>query len=416
MIDLCSLDSEELLSLDNALESIITRVTAVSGTEIIPLPHALGRILARSVTSPIDLPYERNSAMDGYAFNSTEVNLESSFELQLAGTSWAGKPFAGAINEGECLRVFTGAVVPGQLDTVVMQEQVNVIGNTVQFISTIKKGQFIRPAGEDVEAGEPLIDASKRLSAADIGYLAAVGIHHIQVFRPLRIAYLATGDELISPGQPMSSGKIFESNRSLLGSLLNDTAFTITDLGIIKDDKAGLKETLLNAADHHDVIISTGGASVGDADFIKEILDECGRVGFWKIAVKPGKPFAFGWLKDCVFFGLPGNPVSVMVAFDKIVMPALRQMIGARPTTALRIQAVSTENIKKAPGRQEFMRGILSFSKDNRYEVKSAGNQGSHLLSVLSRANCYIDLPATSLGVTAGETVWVEPFSTQIER
>jgi molybdopterin molybdotransferase len=172
------------------------------------------------------------------------------------------------------------------------------------------------------------------LSAADIGYLAAAGIHHIDVFRPLRIAYLATGDELISPGRPLSSGKIFESNRSLLRSLLNDTAFTITDLGIIKDDKTGLKKILLNAADNHDVIISTGGASVGDADFIQEILDECGRVGFWKIAVKPGKPFAFGWLKDCVFFGLPGNPVSVMVAFDKIVMPALRQMSGG-PTNQI---------------------------------------------------------------------------------
>ncbi|MBS3953224.1 MAG: molybdopterin molybdotransferase MoeA [Methylomicrobium sp.] len=415
MIDLCSLDSEKLLSLDDALESIIASVTAVSGTEIIPLAHALGRILALTVTSPIDLPYERNSAMDGYAFNSNEVSLDSSFELELAGTSWAGKTFDGAINRGECLRVFTGAVVPGELDTVVMQEQVKVIDNRVQFPSSIRAGQFIRPAGEDVKAGEPLIEASKRLSAADIGYLAAAGIHHIEVFRPLRIAYLATGDELISPGQPLSSGKIFESNRSLLRSLLNDTAFTVTDLGIVKDDKTGLKEILLNAADNHDVIISSGGASVGDADFIQEILDECGRVGFWKIAVKPGKPFAFGWLKDCVFFGLPGNPVSVMVAFDKIVMPALRQMTGDRPTRALRIQAVSTQNIKKAPGRQEFMRGILSLSEDNRYEVKSAGNQGSHILSVLSRANCYIDLPATSRGVTAGENVWVEPFSTQIE-
>ncbi|MDO9241923.1 gephyrin-like molybdotransferase Glp [Methylicorpusculum sp.] len=416
MIDLCSLDSEKLLSLDHALKNIINSVKAVSGTEIIPLPDALGRILALTVTSPIDLPYERNSAMDGYAFDSTEVNLESSFSLQLAGTSWAGNPFVGVINKGECLRVFTGAVVPGQLDTVVMQEQVKVIDNRVHFPASIRSGQFIRPAGEDIKAGEPLIEATKCLSAADIGYLAAAGIHHVRVRRPLRIAYLATGDELVSPGQPLSSGKIFESNRSLLRSLLNDAAFTITDLGIIKDDKSELKETLLDAADNHDVIISTGGASVGDADFIKEILDDCGRVGFWKIAVKPGKPFAFGWLKDCVFFGLPGNPVSVMVAFDKIVMPALRQMIGARPTSALRIQAVSTENIKKAPGRQEFMRGILSFSEDNRYEVKSAGNQGSHILSVLSRANCYIDLPATSRGVTAGESVWVEPFSIQIER
>jgi molybdopterin molybdotransferase len=414
MIDLCSLDSEKLLSLTNALENIITSVTGVSSTETIPLAHAVGRILALTVTSPIDLPYERNSAMDGYAFNSTEVNLESSFELELAGTSWAGKPFDSAINAGECLRVFTGARVPDQLDTVVMQEQVNVTGKIVHFPASIRSGQFIRPAGEDVKAGEPLIEVTKRLSAADIGYLAAAGIHHIEVFRPLRIAYLATGDELISPGQLLSSGKLFESNRSLLRSLLNDTAFTITDLGIIKDDKTGLKKILLNAADNHDVIISTGGASVGDADFIQEILDECGRVGFWKIAVKPGKPFAFGWLKDCVFFGLPGNPVSVMVAFDKIVMPALRQMSGGRPTRSLRIQALSTENIKKAPGRQEFMRGILSFSEDNRYEVKSAGNQGSHILSVLSRANCYIDLPATSRGVTAGEFVWVEPFSTQI--
>lgn len=411
MIDACSLESSPLLSIDDALDKIKVAVNPVSGTEKLPLNNALGRVLAESVYSPINIPHDRNSAMDGYAFASCDRVDEQAFALSLAGTSWAGQPFQGQMQVGQCVRIFTGAVVPEQADSVIMQEQVQVHGQTVHFPSDTRTLQNIREVGEDVKQGDCLIVQPKKLTAVDLGLLASAGVEQVTVKRQLKIAYFSTGDELVALGQPLESGKIYDSNRTMLGGLLADSCFSVVDLGVISDNRQLLEDSFIEASNNVDVIITTGGASVGEADYVKEILSSCGEVNFWKIAIKPGKPLAFGKIGSCHFFGLPGNPVAVVVTFQQIVAPALRRLSGAPPAKPLRFIATCTAALKKAPGRQEFQRGILSQDEHGEFFVASAGRQGSNILSSMSRSGCYIVLPKECSGVQVGDKVIVEPFS-----
>ncbi|CAG7857063.1 molybdopterin molybdotransferase [biofilm metagenome] len=411
MIDPCSLEPKRLLSLEEALAIINNRIQAVDATEQLSLKNALGRVLAADLYAPINIPYARNSAMDGYAFASKGINLHQPFTLQLIGTSWAGKPYPGSLNAGECIRIFTGAVVPDEADSVCIQEQVIADGEKITFPANVAVQQNIREAGEEFSAGERLCAKHKILSPADLGLIAAAGIKDVPVYRQLHIAFFTTGDELLTLGQPPETGKIYDSNRYTLAGFLADPCYKVSDLGIIPDQKQVLEEQLLHAAETHDVIISTGGASVGDADYINEVLAQCGEVSFWKIAIKPGKPLAFGKIKECYFFGLPGNPVSATVTFQQVVSPALRQLSGAAAGKPMRLWATCTTALKKSAGRQEFQRGILSQSADRQLIVASTGSQGSHILSSMSRANCYIILPIDSKGIQAGEQVLVEPFS-----
>ncbi|CAA9889525.1 Molybdopterin molybdenumtransferase [Candidatus Methylobacter favarea] len=411
MIDSCSPAANALLSLEQALERIRSAINSVPGSEKVTLKNALGRILAQSVYAPVNLPPDRNAAMDGYAFSSADINREHPFTLGLAGTSWAGKPFQGQLQAGQCVRIFTGAVVPEQADSVIMQEQVQADEHIIRFPANTPAGQNIRAAGEDVNRGDLLCAHPKKLTAGDIGLLASAGIHDIAVKRHLKIAFFSTGDELTPLGQALEPGKIYDSNRYSLSGLLADPNYDTVDLGVIPDNKQVLENQLVTASKTYDVIITTGGASVGEADYVKDILDSCGQVNFWKVAIKPGKPLAFGKIGSCWFFGLPGNPVAVITTFQQIVAPALRQLCGAPACKPLRLIATCTTALKKAPGRQEFLCGILTQTGSGEFYVASSGKQGSHMLSSISRANCYIVLAPECTSIRTGGTVTVEPFT-----
>ncbi|SJM95688.1 Molybdopterin molybdenumtransferase [Crenothrix polyspora] len=411
MLDACAPKSKPLLTIPEALEKIRLAIQPIQQSETVALNKALGRILAEPIYSPINMPFDRNSAMDGYAFASTNKPGQSAFTLECVGTSWAGRPFQGQLQKGQCVRIFTGAVLPPETDSVIMQEKVQVDGNTILFPEDTKIHQNVREVGEDVEQGRCLISPPKKLTVPDISLLASVGVAEVIVKRALKVAFFSTGDELVPLDQPLTSGKIYDSNRYTLQSLLADVNITATDMGIIPDDKQLLEDSLVAASKAYDIVITTGGASVGEADYVKEILEHCGEVNFWKIAIKPGKPLAFGKIGASYFFGLPGNPVSVMATFQQIVAPALRQLAGESPSKALRITATCNSLLKKAAGRQDFQRGILTQDDDGNFLVVSSGVQGSNILSSLSRANCYIVLPSECTGVNVGEKVIVEPFS-----
>jgi molybdopterin molybdotransferase len=410
MIDACSQQPQPLLSIDDALKRIQAAAHPVSGTEKRALKDALGRVLAEPVFSPINIPHDRNAAMDGYAFASRDRADGQAFTLTLAGISWAGRPFVSVLQPGQCIRIFTGAVVPNGADSVVMQEQVQARQQTIHFPADTRALQNIREIGEDVKQGACLIAQPKKLTAVDLGLLASAGVDEVTVKRRLKIAYFSTGDELTALGRPLEPGKIYDSNRAMLGGLLTDPGYSVADLGVIPDDKQLLEQRFIEASKAYDVIITTGGASVGEADYVKEILQSCGEVNFWKIAIKPGKPLAFGKIGGCCFFGLPGNPVAVVVTYQQIVASALRQLSGETSAKPLRFTATCTSALKKAPGRQEFQRGILSQDEHGEFFVASAGRQGSNILSSMSQSNCYIVLPKECNGVQAGDRVTVEPF------
>ncbi len=410
MIDLCSLESKPLLSIDDALARIKAAVFPINSTEKLALKNALGRVPAEPVCSPINIPHDRNAAMDGYAFASGDMAEGRAFTLDLAGTSWAGRPFQGQLQAGQCVRIFTGAVVPEQADSVIMQEHVQVHGQVIHFPADTRAQQNVRKIGEDVKQGACLLAEPKKLTAVDLGLLASAGVDEVTVKRQLKIAYFSTGDELTPLGKPLEPGKIYDSNRAMLGGLLLDPAYSVADLGVIPDNKQLLEDSFIEASLNYDVIITTGGASVGEADYVKEILQSCGEVNFWKMAIKPGKPLAFGKIGQCYFFGLPGNPVAVVVTFDQIVAPALRQLSGVLSFKALRFSATCTSALKKSPGRQEYQRGILSQNENGEFFVASAGRQGSNILSSMSQSNCYIVLAEECKGVQAGDKVIVEPF------
>ncbi|MGZ4960218.1 MAG: molybdopterin molybdotransferase MoeA [Methylomonas sp.] len=414
MTNICYSKTAALLSVEQAQHKIRAAIAGIDDQEPIELPQALGRVLAENIVSPINIPPERNAAMDGYAFASADIIQNQPFISEVVGCSWAGKPFTGTVAAGQCIRIFTGAVVPEFADSVIAQELVERHGEQITLPHDTCLYKNIRTAGSDVKQQETLLTAPKRLTACDLALLAAAGVGKIQVKRRLNIAFFSTGDELTSLGNPLLSGQIYDSNRYLLAGLLADPNHDVTDLGIVRDDEQLLEQVLTNAAQQYDAIISTGGASVGEADFVKKILEKCGKVDFWKLAIKPGKPLAFGHIGNCRFFGLPGNPIAVLVTFHKFVQPALRQLAGAPPVTALQLQARCESTVKKSPGRQEYQRGILSQTGPGQFTVKLAGPQDSHQLKVASLANCFIVLDADCSGVEAGQTVTVEPFDTYI--
>ncbi|AEG00789.1 gephyrin-like molybdotransferase Glp [Methylomonas methanica] len=410
MTGICYPKTAALLSVAQARQNIQLAVQSINEHEIIPLPLALGRVLAESVYSAIDIPPQRNAAMDGYAFSSADIAENPEFTLQVVGTSWAGKPYTGPIEKYQCVRIFTGAVVPEFADSVIAQEQVTRDGNTIRLPDDTLPYKNIRAAGSDVVRGEVLITAPQKLTARDLGLLAAAGVVELIVKRQLKVGFFSTGDELTGLENTLQSGQIYDSNRYMLAGLLNDSNYVITDLGVIRDDPPLLEKTLVSAAACFDVLISSGGASVGDADFVKQILQKCGQVNFWKLAIKPGKPLAFGRIGNCWFFGLPGNPIAVLVTYQQFVKPALQQLAGAQPTTPIQLTARCEDELRKSPGRQEYQRGILKQTAPGVFTVTPAGRQDSHQQKVASLANCFIVLDNECGGVGAGDMVTVEPF------
>lgn len=407
-LDPCA--SPEAISLENALERITNQLKPRTSHLFVPLKEALNNVTASDIRSSIDVPDFRNSSMDGYAIAKGSNQHQT---LTVKGTSWAGRPFTETLNPQECIRIFTGAYVPDDCDCVVMQENVTTNGESITIQHAALPNENVRDVGSNVQQGQIIFPKGHRLGPADIGVLASCGLFEIEVYQPLKVGFFSTGDELVGAGHNLNLGQIYDSNRYSLGALLKNMNVEAIDLGILEDDPAVIEQALTDAATTCDVLITSGGVSVGEADFITKTLEKIGRVDLWKIAVKPGKPFTFGHIKDTVFFGLPGNPVSVMVSMDQIVKPALMKMAGLpASTTNFRIKAIAKNTLNKAVGRMEFQRGIAVINEDGQLEVTSVGHQDSHILTSMSKANCYIVLEADITTVNTGEYVKVELFST----
>ena len=399
------------LSFEQALERIQQGVKPLKGRRCVTIREAIGCVLADDVTSPMNVPPFINSAMDGYAVNSTDLTQSSETKLKVIGKSFAGQPFNGKINNGECVRIMTGAVVPDGADTVIMQEHAEVDGDAIKIGNEHKKGQNIRHPGDDFSTGDVIIKAGERLSPTKLGLLASVGVTELNVVRTPVVAFFSTGDELKSVGQTLQPGDIFDSNRYLLFGMLQKMGVQCIDMGVIPDIKEQIELTLKEATNCADVVITSGGASVGEADYIKVILDEIGQVNFWKIAMKPGKPLAFGEINDTLFFGLPGNPVSAIATFYLFVQPTLKLLEGEKAEKSLKLKARCTSKLKKRPGRKDFQRGILSSDENGELIVDTTGIQGSHMLSAMSKANCFIVLDAESGDIEENTLVEVMLFN-----
>ncbi len=399
------------LSCEEALARILAGVEPLAGHERLHIRSALDRILAADIHSPVDVPQHTNSAMDGYAVRLEDLPASGTQRLRIAGSAFAGRPFAGSLAPGTAVRIMTGGALPDGADTVIMQEHARADGDAVIVDGGHKRGQNVRAAGEDLQRGQLVLGAGHRLGPAELGLVASLGIGEVDVRRRVRVAYFSTGDELRSIGESLGPGEIYDSNRYTLHGMLTRFGAEILDLGVVRDTPEAVRAALLEAAADADVVITSGGVSVGEADYIREILASIGEVGFWKVAMKPGRPLAFGHIGQARFFGLPGNPVSVMVTFCQFVEPALTRMAGASHTAPLELTARTTAELRKRPGRTEFQRGILSRGADGELEVSPTGDQGSGILHSMSVADCFIVLPVECGRVEAGTTVRVQPFA-----
>jgi molybdopterin molybdochelatase len=399
-----------LIPLDDALSQMLGRITPLNTSESLPLVQAFGRITARDVVSPLDVPGFDNSAMDGYAVRLSDIATDA--PLMVAGKAFAGQPYHGEWPAGSCIRIMTGAPVPAGCDAVVMQEQTEQTDAGVRFTAPVKAGQNIRRRGEDIANGAVVFPAGTRLTVAELPVLASLGIPEVEVVRKVRVALFSTGDELQLPGQPLGDGQIYDTNRLAVHLMLEQLGCEVINLGIIRDDPEQLRQTFIKADSEADVVISSGGVSVGEADYTKTILDELGEIGFWKLAIKPGKPFAFGKLSDSWFCGLPGNPVSAALTFYQLVQPLLAKLSGFTGSTqAPRLRVRAASRLKKSPGRLDFQRGILQRDANGELTVSTTGHQGSHIFSSFSQGNCFIVLERERGHVEAGEWVEVEPFN-----
>lgn len=399
------------LAVSDALKNIYTAISPIQSSESLPIKESLNRVLAKDIIAPLNIPIATNSAMDGYALKGDDIPKQGSAKLKVIGTAFAGQPYPNKIGANQCVRIMTGATMPKNTDTVIIQENVKHIADTIIIDSKPKQGTNVRHAGEEIKVGDIVLSKGKRITPADIGLIASLGISVVEVTRKLRVAFFSTGDELCSIGDRLEDNHIYDSNRYTLFGMLSELNITLIDMGIVRDDREHLQQTLENAAKQSELIITTGGISVGDADFVKEVLQKIGTINFWKVAIKPGRPLAFGQIKDALFFGLPGNPVSVMVTFYQFIKPAIKYLMGEKQTNTLTIQVPCISKLDKRLGRVEYQRGILECGQDKCWTVKKTGSQGSGNLRSMSQANCFIILPTTSTAVAPGTIVEVQPFS-----
>ena len=424
-MDCCS--QPGLLPVDQAISLMRDAITPITATEKISLANALDRILSEPIYSTRNVPSHNNSAMDGYALRHQDINTET--PLTLIGHSLAGHPFKGAVNQGECVRIMTGAIIPYGADTVVMQENVRTHSTTlthtqdeiIHINKPPKLGENIRCAGEDVAINALVFEQGKRISPVDIGLLVSLGIAEVSVLKRIKVAVLSTGDELKPLTEKLQAGDIYDSNRPTIIALLSRLAVDVIDIGCIADDPAKIADAFITAIAQADVVISSGGVSVGDADYTKDVLATLGKINFWKVAMKPGKPFAFGALhkhhsaehksndSQGWFFGLPGNPVSAVVTYHQLVVPALRYLAGEKFESSPTLCVSTKTNLKKQPGRADYQRAQLS-EQNGENQVVATSNQSSGVLSSLAHANCYIVLEQERGTVAAGEKVNVVLF------
>ena len=397
----------DALRVDKAREAILACLAPIEQTEKIEVRAALGRVLAEDIVPSINVPAHDNSAMDGYAVRSSDLQGEVS--LEEIGSALAGRPFHGSVGPGQCVRIMTGGVMPEGTDTVVIQEITKKQGNRISVPAGQKPRQNVRYAGEDLAKGKPVLHPGRLLRPADIGLIASLGMGEVKVKRKLRVAFFATGDELASIGTPLKEGEVYDSNRYTLHGMLARLGVEALDLGVVRDDPAALERAFRQAAEGNDVVITTGGVSVGEADFVKQLMAKLGEVLFWKIAMRPGRPMAFGKIHDAFLFGLPGNPVAVMVTFYQFVRDALIYMSGREEGPLPLLKAAAAESLRKVPGRTEYQRGIL-FKEEDQWKVRTTGQQGSGVLRSMSEANCFIVLEHERGAVRAGELVSVQLF------
>ena len=401
---------QDMLSIEDARTAILQRIRPVGAYERVQVRDALGRVLAEDVIAPCNVPAHDNSAMDGYAVRFGDLAADAETRLTVVGSAFAGRPFTGQISIGQAVRIMTGAPIPAGADTIIAQETTRDEDGVVVIGAGHKRGQNLRRAGEDLALGGIALPAGKLCGAAELGLIASLGIAEVSVHRRLRVAFFSTGDELASIGRPLSPGQIYDSNRYTLYGALTRLGGELLDMGVIPDDPAQIEATFRAASENADVILTSGGVSVGEADFIRELVNRLGEVSFWQIAIKPGRPMAFGRVGKAWMFGLPGNPVAVMVTFHAFVRDALMAMQGVSPLPAApTFDAVCGADIRKRPGRREYIRAHFEW-RDGAPHVMPVGSQGAGVLKSMSEANCFIVLAHESDGVTAGERVPVQPF------
>lgn len=399
------------LAVPDARRIILSLIQPLSEREQVSLKEGLDRILGEDLLAPFSLPPWDNSAMDGYAVRSADLPTSGRRQLTLIGTAMAGSPFHGQVEAGQCVRIMTGGVIPRGCDTVIMQEQVARENDLVTVGERHQAGQHVRRAGEDIAAGQRVFNTGRRLTAADIGLLASLGMEYVSVIHRPRVAFFSTGDELRALSDKLDKGAIYDSNRYALYAMLQRIGVEMVEMDTVRDKREALHAALMQASSQADLVITTGGVSVGDADFVRDSLSSLGEVHFWKVGMKPGRPLAFGRIGNAWLFGLPGNPVSTMVTYYQFVQPALRRLGGEDAPPPLQFKVTCVTALKKAPGRMEFQRGILDTNAAGETVVRTTGGQNSNLLSSMSKANCFIVLPAEWGDVPAGTLVEVQPFA-----
>ncbi|ENM3787810.1 bifunctional molybdopterin-guanine dinucleotide biosynthesis adaptor protein MobB/molybdopterin molybdotransferase MoeA [Vibrio cholerae] len=408
----CDTLSPAFLSVEQGREKILSLILPLAETESVAIQECYQRVLAREVSSPINVPAYRNSAMDGYALRSDDLERDS---YRVVAEVLAGSHYPKTVELGEAVKIMTGAPMPLGADTVVMREQATQNGELVSFAGVkIKAGQNVRQAGEDLAQGQAVFHSGQRLLSPEMGVLASLGFAHADVFRSLKVAIFSTGDEVQAPGGDIEPNSIFDSNRFTLTGLLKQLGCQVIDLGIIEDDEAKMMQVLEQAAKQADVVITSGGVSVGDADFIKSALEKLGHIDFWRINMRPGRPLAFGQIAGKPFFGLPGNPVAVMVSFINFVEPALRKMQGEQGWQPLKVNAIALEDLRSRQGRTEFSRGVFAFNAQGQLTVRTTGKQGSGILRSMSEANCLIEIAPAIDTVKVGESVTIIPLQGRI--
>ncbi|ETJ87376.1 bifunctional molybdopterin-guanine dinucleotide biosynthesis adaptor protein MobB/molybdopterin molybdotransferase MoeA, partial [Vibrio parahaemolyticus] len=397
----CDTLSPAFLSVVQGQEKILSLVNTVSEIEACKIENAYGRVLAEHIVSPVNVPQYTNSAMDGYAIRSDDVDRDS---YQVVAEVMAGHAYDQPLEVGQAVKIMTGAPTPRNGDTVVMREQAIQEGDKVTFNgANIKAGQNVRQAGEDLAIGSDVFTAGTRLASPEMGMIASLGFGEANVFRKLKVAVFSTGDEVQAPGTEQKANSIYDSNRFTIMGMLEKLGCEILDFGILEDNEQLMIEALENASAQADVVMTSGGVSVGDADYIKLALDKLGQIDFWRINMRPGRPLAFGQINNKPFFGLPGNPVAVMVSFINFVEPALRKMQGEQGWKPLKVNAIATENLRSRQGRTEFSRGIYELDDTGRLTVRTTGKQGSGILRSMSEANCLIEISPAIDTVKAGE-------------
>jgi molybdopterin molybdotransferase len=402
----------QALSADSVNDFLARLVAPVAETEQVGIFDALDRVLALDIVSPVSVPPHDNSAMDGYAFDGAQLKPSELLSLEVVGTALAGKAWQGSVAPGECVKIMTGAIMPAGTDTVVPQEFIQPGGEGRVAIppKLLQPGDNRRLKGEDLREGQPALAKGTRLTPAACGLLASLGLASVEVHRRLRVAYFSTGDEILSLGESPREGAVYDSNRYTVSGLLKRLGCEVIDMGVVRDDPALLEAAFRDAASRADAIITSGGVSVGEADYTKAMMKKLGDVAFWKIAMRPGRPMAVGRIGDSILFGLPGNPVAVMVTFLAFVRPALLRMMGCSAAQPPLLKARSTEAIRKKAGRTEYQRGLVTTSADGALQVRTTGNQGSGVLSSMVQANGLIVLHHAQGNVAVGDEVDVMMF------